>query len=278
MWLSLQRRDTFAVCTNCSRLSHNLLNCDKCGCPLSADNESVCYSAEPKRVRPPTMSSHSNSVNGGSVAINSSANATVLSRAVAPIPQGLFVNNSLNPSTAAPATNIGVATVRPQALFVNRNNQVHTARTVSVSGQSIAATTVATAVSSRVAVPSTATNHVPTVNAADAATRLSHPAVVSSDLGKIASLTSDHRPSLPSSISSATNGQLVSSNHQSGVPVGPGANASTTEVTINAYQIRIGTRKFVPISPVSFKEDGILFTLKGLILFLFNSLHCSSFI
>jgi len=63
-------------------------------------------------------------------------------------------------------------------------------------------------------------------------------------------------------MSSASNGQLVSSNHQSNAPV-PGANASTMEVTINAYQIRIGTRKFVPISPVSFKEDGILFTLKG---------------
>ena len=264
------------MCTNCSRLSHNLLNCDKCGCPLSADNESVCYSAEPKRVRPqpPAMSSHSSSANGGSVVINSSVNATVLSRAVAPTPQGLFVNNSVNTSTAAPATNIGVATVRPQALFVNRNNQVHTAR--SVSGQSIATTTVATAVSSRVTVPSTAMNHAPTVNMADATTRLSHPPVVSSDLGKIASLTSDHRPSLPSSMSAATNGQLVSSNHQSGPPVGPGANTSTTEVTINAYQIRIGTRKFVPISPVSFKEDGILFTLKGLFLFLCNSLHSSS--
>ena len=235
------------MCTNCSLVSHNLLNCDKCGCPFSADTDSVRDSAE--------SPSHSISAHGGSVVrdegvvINSSANATVPSRCVAPTPQGLFVNNSVNALTAASDTGAGVVlvNVQPQAVSVNRDNQVHTA--VSASEQSIATRVVM--------VPSTATNQatLPTVNT-DASARLSHPSVV----GEIASLTSDHSASM----SSATNGQLVSSNHQSGPDV-------TTEVAINAYQIRIGTRKFVPISPVSFKEDGIRFTLKGSFPFLCDS-------
>ncbi len=242
----------FAVCTNCSRVSHNLLNCDKCGRTLSADNESECYSAEP--------SSDSNSALGGSVVndesvvIDSSANATVLSRDVTPTPQGLFVNKSVSALTAATDTGAGVVTVQPQAPSVNRDNRVHTAGNVSASDRSIATRVIM--------VPSTATNHatMPAVNTADSAARLSHPSVVS----EITSLSSDHCSSLPS----ATNGgQLVSSNHQSDPPVGPGA---TTEVTINAYQIRIGTRKFVPISPVSFTEDGIRFKLSSF-LFLCNS-------
>ena len=240
----------FAVCTNCSRVSHNLVNCDKCGSPLSADNESECYSAEP--------SSDSNSALGGSVVkdesvvIDSSANATVLSRDVTPTPQGLFVNKSVSALTAATDTGAGVVivTVQPQAPSVNRDNRVHTADNVSVSDQSIATRVIM--------VPSNQAT-MPAVNTADSAARLSHPSVVS----EIASLSSDHSPSLPS----ATNGQPVSSNHQSGPPVGPGA---TTEVTVNAYQIRIGTRKFVPISPVSFKEDGIRFTLSSFF-FLCNS-------
>ena len=230
------------------------MNCDMCGCPLSADTDSVRDSAEPP--------SHSTSAHGGSVVrdegivINSSANATVPSRGIAPTPQGLFVNNSVNALTAATDTGAGVVlvTVQPQAVSVNPNNQVHTA--VSASDQSIATRVVM--------VPSTATNQatLPTVNT-DASARLAHPSVV----GEIASLTCDHSTSM----SSASNGQLVSSNHQSGPPVGPGANASMTEVTINAYQIRIGTRKFVPISPVSFKEDGIRFTLEGSFPFLCDS-------
>ena len=38
---------------------------------------------------------------------------------------------------------------------------------------------------------------------------------------------------------------------------------SDTNIALPAIQIRIGTRKFLPASSVTFKEDGILFALKG---------------
>ena len=260
------------MCTNCSRLSHNLLNCEKCGSPLSPDNESVCYSAEPKRVRPQptTLSSHSNSANGSSVLNSNNINVAVSGQTVMPTPQGLFVNR--NAVTATPATNnsTGIATVRPQALFVNLNNQTHAV--MNASSQSSATSTAAQPRASMATVQSTVASQ-PTV-ATETSTlslRPSEPSIVTSSLGNLASLTSDHRSS-SLAMSSASNGQLVGSNHQSSGS-SAGSNASTTEVTINAYQIRIGTRKFVPISPVSFKEDGILFTLKGWILLLCCPLH-----
>ena len=263
--------DTFAVCTNCSCLSHNLLNCEKCGSPLSADNESLCYSAEPKRARPQpaTLSSHSNSnsANGSSVVNSNITRTSVGSTGVMPTPQTLFLNKNAV-STAPTANN---ASVRPQALFVNLNNQAHAF--TNAMNQSTATTTTGTSVAppraSIATAPSTTSNQAASATVNSVETRLSRPNEPSSvvaNLGHIGSLTTDHRLSTASAMSSASNGQLVSSNHQSNAPA-PGANASTMEVTINAYQIRIGTRKFVPISPVSFKEDGILFTLKGWFVF-----------
>ena len=35
------------------------------------------------------------------------------------------------------------------------------------------------------------------------------------------------------------------------------------KVVIPAQQIRIGAQKFKPLTPVEFKDDGILFTLRG---------------
>ena len=251
------------MCTNCSCLSHNLLNCEKCGSPLSADNESLCYSAEPKRSRPQpaTLSSHSNSASGNSVVNSNNTRTAVGGTSVMPTPQTLFLNKN-TVSTTPTANNTAV---RPQALFVNLNNQAHAV--MNATNQSTLTTTTGTSVAppraSIATAPSTTSNQATAVNSAE--TRLSRPNELSNvvaSLGHISSLTADHRLSTASAMSSASNGQLVSSNHQSNAPV-PGANASTMEVTINAYQIRIGTRKFVPISPVSFKEDGILFTLKG---------------
>ena len=47
---------------------------------------------------------------------------------------------------------------------------------------------------------------------------------------------------------------------------------SDTNIALPAIQIRIGTRKFLPASSVTFKEDGILFALKGTFCsFLFNT-------
>lgn len=266
-----QRMDTFAVCTNCSCLSHNLLNCEKCGSPLSSDNESLCYSAEPKRSRlqPAPLSSHSNSANGNgsSVVYSNNARTIVGGLSVVPTPQTLFVNKNAVSSPPTANNSTGVAAVRPQALFVNLNNQARAI--MNVTSQSTVTTTVVTSVAppraSIVTAPSTTLRQTAAAIVNSAETRLSRPSELSSvmaSLGHISSLTSDHRSSTASAISSASNGQLVSSNHQSNAP-GTGPNASTMEVTINAYQIRIGTRKFVPISPVSFKEDGILFTLKG---------------
>lgn len=50
--------------------------------------------------------------------------------------------------------------------------------------------------------------------------------------------------------------------------------APSQNVMVSAVQIRIGSRKFKPVSPVTFKDDGILFTLKGERFFYFVCCIC----
>ncbi len=125
--ISFQTVDTFAVCSNCSRLSYNLKQCDKCGCPLSEDNTVPCYGADPKRARiessPPTTSA-SSLVNGNTENSKDSTDSSTTRRdsndtmteetssTAQPVPQTLFVNK-----------NAPLPEVRPQALYFNLTNQ-----------------------------------------------------------------------------------------------------------------------------------------------------------
>jgi len=49
------------------------------------------------------------------------------------------------------------------------------------------------------------------------------------------------------------------------VPGAPPSSASSSYVfQVNAVQIRLGTKKFKPLTAVTFKDDGVLFTLSGM--------------
>ena len=96
--------DTFAVCTNCSRLSYDLHTCDKCGSSLSDDNMAHCYSSEPKRRCTDTQ------VNGKCGSTDSTDDSSVICTTALP-----SVSNCSTLGTDN--------AVRPQALYVNVNNQ-----------------------------------------------------------------------------------------------------------------------------------------------------------
>ena len=281
--LLLQSEETFAVCTNCSRLSCNLKTCDKCGSTLSEDNTALCYSAEPKRARiEPTSSTpnsaSSESVNGQGTSLNGSS---ALTNQATPVPQALYVNkNTQSPQTPTVGENI-----RPQALYVNLNNPVYPLNRVQQKEKTLSPNRALSASGptySTAPPPYTSsimTSMPPLPSLGQQSQVIQGAPRISSSTGMVAVLNNQPVGSLtptstasyiqmtPSSASHPPHVSVASSNrHLPGAQHTVNSTLPTVDpncITLHAHQIRIGTRKFRPVSPVTIKDDGILFTLKG---------------
>jgi len=270
----LQSVDTFAVCASCSRLSCNLHTCDKCGSSLSVDNAAHCYSSDPKRLcaEPPSNCNSTSVTNGLLVSTDNLQSATTNVSAV-------IVDNA----------------VRPQALYVNVNNQAipflgETVQSVSGGITLACPSFVSTSIISNV--PSTV-NHNGTVVASQGGTNPCNRLVSSTsrqvNCSRTLNSTASNQqrietavptcqinlpsynlqpPPPPFAASVARLPGIVSGSIQAAVVPTPSAvpiGSSIQSVQVNAVQIRIGTKKFKPSSAVTFKDDGILFTLKGML-------------
>lgn len=304
------------MCTNCSRLSLDLQNCDKCGNALSAENSVGCYSSEPKRARTdaeaPSPPSNGSIVNGNGPSSDAPSPDTSNAPPV-PVPQALYKNKNVVDDTVS---------VRPQALFTNLTTTAAPTATLPASVVSSSSLTTLLSVgggsgtaSSAVVPPSVnnllqsarqqqqSSNQLP--SGLDTATA----AALSGALAGGGVAQSNHPRLLPAPPMQQTSPRVSavppSYNLQPPAPpqyplssvqrpienspagMGPITNNSTSAAATNAVgsssgaqqvhklivepncvilpaqQIRIGSQKFKPISDVSFKDDGILFTLKG---------------
>lgn len=232
--------DTYAVCASCNRLSSDLHVCDKCGTALSDDNAAHCYSSLPKRSCVETRASETAVTQCNGVTSNTTSVA---------------ISASTSPLTSSDNS------VRPQALYVNVNNQAFP-----VIG--VATTTASPAGSTRV--NSSVSN--PTVTAASVTSQTAVPATRS----LLVSSQPSSQPRPMTQITLPTHNQ-VSSNvarlpiQSKSIPH-PAQSAFTMASAMSSYvfqvtsvQIRLGSKKFKPLTAVTFKDDGVLFTLTGML-------------
>ena len=227
--------------------------CDKCGTTLSDDNVAHCYSAEPKR---PCLETHAGD------AAPSQCNGDSPSTTTAAI------------STSASSSSTADTSVRPQALYVNVNNQAFpvlgvTATTASASRPFVAGTT---QVNSSVSRPGS-TTVLATSQSSVPVTR-SLPNTLSSSQPRPGNISSsvtlptyNLQPPQHQNITRIPVQGLVSSTLNTPVQSATVATAVSSYVfQVNAIQIRLGAKKFKPLTAVTFKDDGVLFTLTGLLL------------
>lgn len=268
-----QVTDTYAVCAACSRLSCDLRTCDKCGSSLSDDSAAHCYSSDPKRLR-----------------TEPSANHCSASAAAFPVSSG---DSLLCGTSTVSVENVDHA-VRPQALYVNVNNQafpvIGVGAAPAVSGtlalshpllvcSSTSAGQCGTIATSHAGgslcnklVPSNS-RPISTVTTGCAGLNIQRTETVASVPQYTLPSYNLQPPPPPFAASVARLPGIVSGSLQAAVVPTPSAaqlGSAAQSVQVNAVQIRIGAKKFKPSSAVTFKDDGILFTLKGLYL------HCSS--
>ncbi len=305
-FLSFQSVDTYAVCSNCSSLSYNINNCDKCGSALSADNAAECYTADPKRARTDSSiaTRNSNSITNGTSSsrtfqVTSSATTnrtnTIMSNAQ-PVPQALYMNTSniagggSRPSSgvsqsAAPAA----PSVRPQALYVNVNNQMLPAM-MSAAGTTQSVSSASLQASSGAPVLRSATTQLTTQSRPQP--------MINNNMGVTSGVPPLYSSALPPGVmpgmgmhGSIMSGQAM--NHaampRAGMGMGMAINrpppsypnlptppssaspqvatpAPNVKVQLPVNQIRIGLKRFSPAASVQFKDDGVMFTLKGKVL------------
>lgn len=266
--LLLQVADTYAVCAACSRLSCDLRTCDKCGSSLSDDSTAHCYSSDPKRLHAEPSAVH--------------CSASVVACPVS-------ASDSLPCGTSAISVGNIDSAVRPQALYVNVNNQAFPV--IGVGSAPAVSGTLALSHPLFVSSASTAVGQYGTVVASQAGGSLGNRLVPSNSrpistvtasatavnvqrTETVASVPQYNLPSYnlqppppPFAASVARLPGIVSGSLQAAVVPTPSAaqlGSVAQSVQVNAVQIRIGAKKFKPSSAVTFKDDGILFTLKGL--------------
>ena len=285
----LQNADTLAVCHNCGQSSSNLFNCDNCGCPLSDDNASLFGRTDPKHARMSEGVVNGGGVGGRAVPQSLFFNSTVSAAASAAAPGASF--------TLANAIASGRSQVRPRTLYVNINNQTTldgTASPTTLHVSSALPPLPAAPPGLQTAPPASSTylaadggggvtmvrslSGQPTTCLAKSATTveavvanstttfsslppppLSYPANPSVAIGQLSSVL----PGASAAVVKISASAPALTTAAVAPPAAAPAPCSVDEVSITAYQIRIGTHKFLPISPVTFKDDGILFTLKG---------------
>ena len=229
--------------------------CEKCGSALSDDNAAHCYSAEPKRpcVETQANDTASTQCNG----ISSSTSDAVIS------------------TSALSSTSDN--SVRPQALYVNVNNQAFpvlgVAATTSASATSSAPVQGSTRANSSVSnavsttVFSTSLSAVPPVRTLPSA-QISLPSrptnVGSVTVTQITLPTYNLQPPYVSNVARLPVATPVHTSVQSAATVAP-VPSSSYVFQVTAVQIRLGARKFKPLTAVTFKDDGVLFTLTGML-------------
>lgn len=251
--------DTYAVCATCNRLSSDLRVCDKCGTTLSDDNAAHCYSAEPKRPCLETRASDTTLTQCNGVTSNTN---------------GTAVSTSTLPSTSDNS-------VRPQALYVNVNNQAFpvlgVAATTSASPAPLPSVAGSTRVNSSVSNPNAATvftaSHaaVPatrSIQSAQASTQPRPANIAPVTMTQITLPTYSLQPPPQPHVSNVARlpvpGLTSTSVHtpvQTATTIAPAVSSYVFQVS--AVQIRLGSKKFKPLTAVTFKDDGVLFTLTG---------------
>jgi hypothetical protein len=268
----LQNADTYAVCTNCTKLSQNLQFCDHCGGALSAENSKGCYSSEPKRARtdaeaPSPTPTNGTYVNGKEPTSNNSSPDTT---EPVPVPQALYKNKNAvdSPSFRQRAvfptlttTTLAVSSPLPSLVAATASN-------------SSSASSMNPLLSNNIGLDSSNISTVGSTGPVAGLTRQPMPSVQRfcapnynlQPQGPIQyPLSSAQRPVEASSVMlECPPNQVAPPGNNS--PAAPNPHKLSIEdncVSIPAQQIRIGSQKFKPITAVSFKDDGILFTLKS---------------
>ena len=222
--------------------------CDKCGTTLSDDSVAHCYSAEPKRSCLETDSGDSASVqcNGDSPDTNAAT-----------------VSTSASPPTAD-------ISVRPQALYVNVNNQAFPVLGVAATTASVT-TQVNSSVSrpSSTAVLATGQSLIPVTRTLPNTQTSSQPRPANT-VSSVTLPTYSLQPPqacLPNMTRIPVQQGLVSTTLNTPVQSATVAPAMSSYVfQVNAVQIRLGAKKFKPLTAVTFKDDGVLFTLTGMLM------------
>lgn len=239
--------------------------CDKCGSALSDDNAAHCYSADPKR---PCLETRASDTTTSSQCNGISTNTS-----------SADVSVSMSPSASDNS-------VRPQALYVNVNNQafpvIGVAAATSASPASLpsgAATSSRTnsSVSNPTATTVFTTSHtaVPAVRSSLQSSQTSsqpRPANVGSvTVTQITLPTYNLQPPSQSYVSNVGRlpvpGAASTTIHPSVQSVNAVAPAlpSSYVFQVTSVQIRLGAKKFKPLTAVTFKDDGVLFTLTGML-------------
>ena len=257
-----QSIETCAVCSRCSRVSKNPKVCDRCGAYLSEDSATACYSSQPKQVvtteagnRPEsrTIPLSVTEVNGGEAffplqSISQSSGVSIRSMdgsntlAPQPVPQALYVNSN-------------TLALRPQTVYLNMTNSIQQQQSA------VPVTSVINQTPQAMVINSSAVNSLPTgtVVASSANVRPGPPALVPVTVNSSANRTPGQPPPYPGSGQPAP--PPLQSQQQTAVP--PSDAGSNIGLSVEVHQIRVGTRKFMPASSVAFKDDGVLFTLRG---------------
>jgi len=235
--------------------------CDTCGTTLSDDSAAHCYSAEPKRPCLETRASDTTSTQCNGVSSNTNGAAV---------------------STTSPS--VSDNSVRPQALYVNVNNQAFPVIGVpatSAQNASRPSVSVSTHADSSVSYPNT-TSAFTTSHASSVAATRSVPSTQSSGQPRPTNMGSvtvtqitlpmyNLQPPTSSFVSNVARlpvqGLVSATTHtsvQAPTTVAP-VSSSSYVFQVTAVQIRLGTKKFKPLTAVTFKDDGVLFTLTGML-------------
>ena len=294
----LQTVDTYAFCQNCMRVSTSLQNCDKCGTQLTSENHIGSYGAEPKRARTEKEGDESTATSGGtttaangapavngsgrgSTTMNGSASSSPApnnpapSSGPVPVPQALYVNKNI----ISTSENTSAPVVRPQAIYMNVNNQVSSSSATAsprstsntVSTQSTSLTSSTNTSSSGPTLRSAASSH----NNTDSRSPANPPSAATNSIDRSRPPTLTNSTNSTANYNSAASQRAMSGNFPPNAVAPANQPPSTSSVTvlpnmvsIPAQQIRIGAQKFKPLTSVQFKDDGILFTLKGKIVYI----------
>lgn len=267
----LQNVDTCAVCKHCACLSKNLNNCDRCGASLEKDNTAVCYSSEANKRQRLENGTHSNGlgVNG-----DSETRSTTMNPSNQPVPQALYMNTS---NMSAPLG--GAGQVRPQALYVNVNNMYPGMNSVVGQGgtnQTFPVSAASSQLSNMASGMNRSMQSMPGLSMSSALLGTS-PMFPGGQVGASQGARAPPPYQAPSQASRAVSQQLQQpasatrpQQPQSSSSPGPNRNSQQQKVCICASQIRIGLRKFTPSANVVFKQEGVMFTLRGRFKYLTN--------
>lgn len=286
--------ESVALCHSCNRMTHNLKICENCNSSLSENNSSSCYSSEPKRSRLESASlsitSEANIVmetENGVPEIESTPSASTVrpetlfvnvhnhsvplsSVTDAPCPQPILLPGPAQTVSNTVAASGSLPIMRPRLSVsssrLTTTTSNHTESTALINGNSVSSRPILGTVTlnSRVAVDTAAA--VTGSNALGQPRALNHSDAYNNRPTVTAAITLptyNLQPPPPPFASSVARLPMAVAGSSMPNVVPLTGSAPSQNVSVSAIQIRIGSKKFKPISPVTFKDDGILFTLRG---------------